>query len=311
MRIVVTGGAGFIGSHLCDHYINQGHEVVAVDNFVTGSRGNVTHLVGNPDFTLIDHDICKPIVIDGPVDAVFNLASPASPPHYLEMPIDTLRIGSEGTYHCLELAREKGASFLMASTSEVYGDPLEHPQLESYYGNVDPIGPRAVYDEAKRFSEAMTMAYHREYDMDTHIVRIFNTYGPRMNPEDGRVVPNFIIQALRQQPLTVYGDGAQTRSFQYVDDLVNGMVRLMASDYHYPINIGNPEEITIVQFAEIVNELTNNTGGIKYLPQERIVGDPQRRQPAIGRAAEVLGWKPSVSVRDGLAKTIAYFREYA
>ncbi len=311
MRIVVTGGAGFIGSHLCDHYINEGHDVIAVDNFVTGSQANVAHLSDNPKFMLIDHDICTPMKIDGTVDAVFNLASPASPPQYLELPIETMRAGAEGTYHCLELAREKGASFLIASTSEVYGDPLEHPQRESYSGNVDPIGPRSVYDEAKRYAESMTMAFHRKHKMNTHIIRIFNTYGPRMNPEDGRVVPNFIIQALRQQPLTVYGDGKQTRSFQYVDDLVNGMALLMASDYPYPVNIGNPGEITILEFAEIVNELTNNPGGIQYLPQDRIEGDPQRRQPAIGRAAEVLGWKPTISVQDGLAKTINYFREYA
>src|SRR6185369_17380170 len=269
LRVLITGGAGFLGSHLCDRFLAEGHTVIAMDNLITGNTRNIAHLAGNPNFSFIRHDTTNYIYINGPLDAVLNFASPASPIDYLKLPIQTLKVGALGTHNTLGLALAKGARFLIASTSEIYGDPLEHPQKESYAGNVDPIGPRGVYDEAKRYAEAITMAYHNVHNVDTRIVRIFNTYGPRMRLADGRVVPNFIAQALRGEPLTVYGDGAQTRSFQYVSDLIEGLYRLLMSDYNQPVNIGNPTEMTILQFAEAVNEITGNTAGIVY-KDERI-----------------------------------------
>jgi len=279
-----------------------------MDNLITGNTRNIGHLAGNPNFSFIRHDITNYIYINGPLDAVLNFASPASPIDYLKLPIQTLKVGALGTHNTLGLALAKGARFLLASTSEIYGDPLEHPQKESYSGNVDPIGPRGVYDEAKRYAEAITMAYHNAHGVDTRIVRIFNTYGPRMRLADGRVVPNFIAQALRGEPLTVYGDGAQTRSFQYVSDLIEGLYRLLMSDYNQPVNIGNPTEMTIRQFAEAVNEITGNKAGITF-KDERIKGDPQTRQPDITRARTILGWEPKVNLPEGLQKTVAYFRE--
>ncbi|MBC8170951.1 MAG: GDP-mannose 4,6-dehydratase, partial [Anaerolineae bacterium] len=258
MRILITGGAGFIGSHLCDRFLGQGFQVIAVDNLITGDLRNLEHLVDNPDFTFIHHDISEPFQIDGALDAVLNFASLASPPHYLRYPIETLKVGSYGTHNTLDLALAKNARYLLASTSEIYGDPLEHPQGENYNGNVDPIGVRSVYDEGKRYAESLTMAYHRKYALRTYIVRIFNTYGPRMTLIDGRVVPNFISQAVTGQSLTVYGNGRQTRSFQYIDDLIDGLNRLVFSDYHEPVNIGNPHEMTILEFAQVINELTDN-----------------------------------------------------
>ncbi len=308
MRVVIAGGAGFIGSHLCDRFIADGHDVVAVDNLLTGSQANLSHLLGNPRFTFLKHDITTPIPVSGPLDAVLNMASPASPVDYLTYPIETMQVGSAGTLNALELARARGCRFLMASTSEIYGDPLEHPQRETYLGNVDSTGPRAVYDEAKRFSEALTMAYHRTYALPTRIVRIFNTYGPRMRLDDGRVVPNFIGQALRGEALTVYGDGSQTRSFCYVDDEVEGLARLLMSDEVMPTNIGNPDEMTITQFAQLINEITGNTAGI-VTQDKRIPGDPQTRKPDISKARRVLGWEPRIGIREGLAQTIEYFRE--
>ncbi len=315
MRIVVLGGAGFIGSHLCDRLLSEGHRVVAVDNFITGSRRNVGHLAGNKAFSLIKANISNPLalnVIQGKVDAVMNLASPASPVGYLDNPIETMLVGSHGTYNALELARKKKARFLMASTSEVYGDPKEHPQKESYWGHVNSIGVRSVYDEAKRYAEALTMAYHRTYGMPTRIIRIFNTYGPRMALNDGRVVPNFVKQAVSNEPLTVYGDGKATRAFCYVTDLVDGMLRLLWSDEPNPVNIGSPREMTITQFAEAVLAAAGPgcTSKIKYVrPQaERIADDPQRRRPDITRAKQILGWAPKVSLEAGLRETIAYFR---
>lgn len=308
MRVIIAGGAGFIGSHLCDWYLNDGHEVVAIDNLMTGTPYNVAHHDDNPNFELIVHNICEPFDVDGPVDLVLNFASPASPVDYLGHPLMTLRVGSFGTHNTLDLALRKNAAFLLASTSEIYGDPLEHPQRESYYGNVNPIGIRSVYDEAKRYAEAVTMAYHREFELNTHIVRIFNTYGPRMRLNDGRVVPNFVDQALHGEALTVYGQGDQTRSFQFVSDLVRGVVRLAASDYHLPVNIGNPVEMTIRKFAEVVNEITDNTAGISFMPAGRTENDPQTRKPDIARAKAVLDWEPKVDLHDGLAQTIAYFQ---
>lgn len=308
MRVLITGGAGFLGSHLCDRFLAEGHSVIAMDNLVTGNTRNIAHLAGNPNFQFVRHDVTNYIYIAGPVDAVLHFASPASPIDYLKLPIQTLKVGSLGTHNALGLALDKGAKFLLASTSEIYGDPLIHPQREDYPGNVDPIGPRGVYDEAKRFAEAITMAYHRYHRVDTRIVRIFNTYGPRMRLADGRVVPNFIAQALRGEPLTVYGDGSQTRSFQYMSDLIEGIYRLLLSGYNEPVNIGNPVEMTILQFAETVNAVTGNKAGIVF-KDERIKGDPQVRQPDISRAREILQWEPKVQLREGLEPTIAYFRE--
>lgn len=308
LRVVIAGGAGFIGSHLCESFLSQNHSVVCLDNYLTGTPQNILHLQSNPNFELMEHDITKSISIDGEVDIVLNFASPASPPHYLQHPIETLMVGSIGTQNLLNLAREKGAKFMMASTSEVYGDPLQHPQSEMYYGNVNSIGPRSVYDEAKRYAESITMAYHREYNLSTRIIRIFNTYGPRMSLDDGRVVPNFIAQALRGEPLTIYGDGSQTRSFQYVDDLVRGIQTLLTYEYHEPINLGNPHEITINEFAHVINMATDNPGGIIYQPHNRITNDPQRRKPDIRRAKEVLGWEPTTGLYEGITRTIEYYK---
>jgi dTDP-glucose 4,6-dehydratase len=305
-RAVVTGGAGFLGSHLCERLLAEGIAVVAVDNLVTGKRENVAQLAGRDDFELVLHDVSTPIEIEGPVDHVLHFASPASPIDYLELPIQTLKVGSLGTHNSLGLAKAKGARYLLASTSEVYGDPLVHPQPESYWGNVNPIGPRGVYDEAKRFAEAMTMAYHRVHGLDTRIVRIFNTYGPRMRPRDGRVVPAFCQQALAGEPMTVFGDGGQTRSFCYVDDLVDGIFRLLMSAETRPTNIGNPHEMTILHFAERIRALTGSSSEIVFRPLPE--DDPKTRQPDITRARTVLGWEPRVSLDEGLARTIDYFR---
>ncbi|GAB4308678.1 MAG: SDR family oxidoreductase [Phototrophicales bacterium] len=309
MRIVITGGAGFIGSHLCDRFLSEGYDVVAMDNLLTGDERNIAHLRDNPSFTFIRHDVSTFIDLPGQVDAVLHFASPASPIDYLKYPIQTLKVGALGTHNALGLALAKGAKFLLASTSEVYGDPLVHPQPETYVGNVDAIGPRGVYDEAKRYAEAMTMAYHRTHGLQTRIVRIFNTYGPRMRLDDGRVVPNFIGQALRGEPLTIYGDGLQTRSFQYVDDLIEGIYRLLNTDFVDPVNIGNPHEMTIKDFAEVVNQLTTNPAGVVF-QDSRIKGDPQTRQPDITRAKSILGWEPKVDLETGLRRTIDYFRQH-
>lgn len=309
MRVLITGGAGFIGSHLCERLLADGHSVIAMDNFLTGTAENIAHLFGQERFHFIQHNVTNYMYVAGPLDAVLHFASPASPIDYLELPIQTLKVGSLGTHNALGLAKEKQARFVLASTSEVYGDPLIHPQPESYWGNVNPVGPRGVYDEAKRFAEALTMAYHRYHGLDTRIVRIFNTYGPRMRLADGRVVPNFIQQALRQEPLTVYGDGQQTRSFQYVDDLVEGIVRLLDSDEHEPVNIGNPREFTIKAFAELVNHLTGNPASIVVKPELRIVDDPQTRQPDITKARTILHWEPRISLEEGIQRTIPYFRQ--
>ncbi len=309
MRVLITGAAGFIGSHLSDRFLAEGHSVIGMDNLITGNVRNIAHLAGNSLFKFIRHDVTNYIYVQGDVDAVLHFASPASPIDYLRIPIPTLKVGALGTHNALGLALAKGARFLLASTSEVYGDPLQHPQREDYTGNVDPIGPRGVYDEAKRFAEAMTMAYHRAHGLDTRIVRIFNTYGPRMRLDDGRVVPNFIGQALRGEALTVYGDGSQTRSFQYVDDLVEGVYRLLLSNFNEPVNIGTSEEMTMVAFAHKVNELTGNEAGIVFKSADRIQGDPQTRRPDTTRAREVLQWQPSIPLSEGLPKTIDYFRE--
>ena len=308
MRVLITGGAGFLGSHLSDRFLAEGHEVIAMDNLITGNTDNIAHLAGHDRFSFIKHDVTNYIFIDGPLDAILHFASPASPVDYLELPIQTLKVGALGTHKALGLAKDKGARFLLASTSEVYGDPQIHPQPESYYGYVNPIGPRGVYDEAKRFAEAMTMAYNRFHDVDTRIVRIFNTYGPRMRLRDGRVVPNFIQQALRGESLTVYGDGAQTRSFCYVDDLIEGIYRLLMSDEVEPVNIGNPGEYTIKQFAEVINQLTDNPAGITY-KDLRTQDDPQVRQPDIAKAQALLGWEPKIDLEEGLARTIPWFRD--
>jgi dTDP-glucose 4,6-dehydratase len=309
VRILITGGAGFLGSHLADRFLAEGHEVIAMDNLLTGSLRNIQHLEENRHFKFIQHNVSLYIDIDGPVDAVLHFASPASPVDYLMYPIQTLKVGAMGTHNALGLAWKKGARFLLASTSEVYGDPLVHPQDESYWGNVDPIGPRGVYDEAKRFGEAITMAYHRTHSVNTRIVRIFNTYGPRMRLDDGRVVPNFIGQALRGEPLTIYGDGAQTRSFCFVEDEIDGIYRLLISDEHMPVNIGNPHEMTIIQFADLINELTDNRAGTVIQEDKRISGDPQTRQPDITKARNILGWEPKIDIREGLRRTIEYFKD--
>lgn len=307
MRIVVTGGAGFIGSHLVDRLIDEGHRVVVLDNLVTGALANIEHHRSNPKFEYIHHDVSNHILVPGEVDWVLHLASPASPIDYLELPIQTLKVGSFGTHNALGLAKIKGAKFLLTSTSEVYGDPLVHPQPETYWGNVNPIGPRGVYDEAKRYAEAVTMAYHRTHGVDTRIVRIFNTYGPRNRPNDGRVVPTFINQALRGEPMTVFGEGQQTRSFQYVSDLVEGIRRLMDSPVNEPVNIGNPVEFTIKDFAKLVLEMTSSSSEIVYrpLPQD----DPRTRKPDISRAQSLLGWEPRVPLEEGLARTIEWYRQ--
>ncbi len=303
---VVTGGAGFLGSHLTDRLLAEGHRVIGIDNFITGSRANIEHLSGNVDYRFVQQDVTQYILVDEEVDFVFHFASPASPIDYLEHPIPTLKVGALGTHNTLGLAKAKKARFLIASTSECYGDPLVHPQTEDYWGNVNPIGPRGVYDEAKRFAEAMTMAYHRYHHVDTKIVRIFNTYGPRMRLRDGRVVPAFIGQALSGEPLTIFGDGSQTRSFCYVSDLIDGIYRLALSDFHEPVNIGNPREMTIKQFAEEILRITGSKSGIEYRPLP--VDDPKVRQPDITRAKKVLGWEPQVSFEDGIKTTIDYFR---
>ena len=305
-RVVITGAAGFIGSHLAEALLDRGYSVVGIDNLLTGDIGNVTHLQ-NRDFTFIKHDVTNYIFVDGPVDYVLHWASPASPIDYLELPIPTLKVGALGTHKALGLAKAKGARFVLASTSEVYGDPLEHPQKETYWGNVNPIGPRGVYDEAKRFAEAMTVAYHRFHGLDTKIVRIFNTYGPRMRVRDGRAVPEFISQALRNEDVTVFGNGNQTRSFCYVSDLVDGILRLMLSDLNDPVNIGNPAEMTINEIANVIIEMTGSKSRIVH--KELPVDDPKVRRPDITRAQTLLGWEPQVPLRKGLTQTIAYFRE--
>jgi len=314
LRIVVTGGAGFVGSHLCDRLLQEGHQVVAIDNLVTGSVESIAHLAGRDDFRFIKHDVSNFIFVAGKVDVVCHLASPASPnpasPYgYPQLPIQTLKVGALGTHNALGLARANQARFLLASTSEVYGDPKEHPQREDYWGHVDPIGPRSVYDEAKRFAEAITMAYHRYHDLDTRIARIFNTYGPRMRLDDGRVVPNFLCQAIAGQPLTVYGDGAQTRSFCYVADLVDGLYRLVLADFHEPVNLGNPAEMTIAELGEVVNRLTGNPAKMQLIPDARAPADPQQRKPDIRRAKEVLDWEPTTLLEAGLQDTLADFRK--
>ena len=309
MRVLITGGAGFIGSHLCDRALAEGHVVVAVDNLITGDRANIAHLADNQAFRFIQHDVTRFITFEAPLDVVFHLASPASPVDYLRLPIQTLKASSLGTHNAIGLARARGARFFLASTSEVYGDPQVHPQHESYLGHVDTLGPRGVYDNAKRYAEAVTMAYHRVHGIDTRIVRIFNTYGPRMRLADGRVVPNFIAQSLRGEPLTVYGDGTQTRSFQYISDLIEGIWRLLKTPCHEPVNIGNPREMTIIDFATVVNELANNPAGIIFKEDSRMAGDPQTRQPDITRARTLLGWEPRISLSEGLRATIDFFRD--
>lgn len=309
MRVLITGAAGFLGSHLTDRFLRDGHEVVGLDNFITGSPDNIAHLTGNDRFKFVRHNISTETYVAGDLDGVLHFASPASPIDYLKLPIQTLKVGSYGTINALGIAKAKNARFFLASTSEVYGDPQEHPQRETYWGNVNPIGPRGVYDEAKRFAEAVTMAYHRHHGVDTRIVRIFNTYGPRMRPHDGRVVSNFIAQALNNEPITIYGDGSQTRSFCYVEDEVEGLYQLFLRGDAMPMNIGNPDEYTVKQIAELVIELTGSGSTIVYhpLPED----DPKVRRPDITRAKEVLGWQPRVPVREGVARTVAYFRQLA
>jgi len=314
MRILITGAAGFLGSNICDRLLAEGHQVIGMDNFITGSPDNLAHLAGDQNYLFIRHDVSNFIFVPGELNAVMHFASPASPnPNspfgYLNLPIQTLKAGALGTHNTLGVARAFNTRYILASTSEIYGDPLEHPQTEEYWGHVSPIGPRSVYDEAKRFAEALTMAYHRFHNVDTRIVRIFNTYGPRMHLDDGRVVPNFLQQALNGQPLTVYGDGSQSRSFCYVDDLVEGIYRLLLSDEHQPVNIGNTVETTMLEFAKTINELTGNKAGIIYKDDARGEGDPQRRQPDISRAKAILNWEPKISLEEGLMKTIPYFKE--
>ena len=305
---VVTGAAGFLGSHLSDRLLGEGYKVIGIDNLLTGNIRNIEHLAGNPDFQFIKHDVTNYIYLPGAVDLVFHMASPASPIDYLQLPIQTLKVSSLGTHNALGLAKAKNATFLIASTSECYGDPLEHPQKETYWGNVNPIGPRGCYDEAKRFAEAMTMAYHRYHKVDTKIVRIFNTYGPRMRLEDGRVVPAFIGQALQGHPLTVFGDGSQTRSFCYVSDLIDGIYRLSQSNYHEPVNIGNPGEMTVLQFARAILDMTGSSAPIERRPLPE--DDPKVRQPDISLAKRILGWEPKVSFDEGIKKTVEYFRAF-
>ena len=308
MRILVTGAAGFLGSHLTDRLLGDGHTVAGVDNLSTGSRENFAHLKGEPRFQFEERDICQPFD-PGRVDYIFNMASPASPPEYLRLGIETLRVGSVGVENVLEIAAKYDAGFLHASTSECYGDPLEHPQRESYWGNVNPVGPRSVYDEAKRFAEALTMAYHRSRGVNTHLVRIFNTYGPRLHPSDGRVISNFMMQALRGEPLTIYGDGKQTRSFCYVDDLIEGILRLARSEEHYPVNIGNPDEFTILECAQAVLEVTGSKSELRFedLPED----DPTRRCPDIAKARALLDWEPRVNLMEGLRKSLGFFKDKA
>ena len=304
-KTIVTGGAGFIGSYLCEYLIERGHKVVCVDNLITGRRTNLENIENHRNFEFIEHDVTEPFFIEDKVDYIYHLASPASPKDYLEHPIHTLKVGALGTYHMLGLAKQQGARFLLASTSEVYGDPKVNPQPEEYWGNVNPIGPRGVYDEAKRYAEAITMAYHRSHNVDTRIARIFNTFGPRMRLDDGRAVPNFIGQVLRREPITVYGDGSQTRSFCFVSDLVEAIYRLMMSEYDLPMNLGNPEELSILEFAKLIKKLCESDSEIVYeqLPQD----DPMQRKPDISKAKEILGWKPKVGLEQGLIKTIEWF----
>ncbi len=314
MRVFITGAAGFLGSHLSDRLLSEGHEVIGMDNFITGNPQNLAHLAGNPKFSFIRHDVSNYIFVPGRIDAVMHFASPASPNKdsprgYVNLPIQTMKAGALGTHNTLGVARTHNARYLLASTSEIYGDPLEHPQTESYWGHVNPIGERSVYDEAKRFAEALTMAYHRFHGLNTSIVRIFNTYGPRMHIEDGRVVPNFLRQALLGEPLTIYGDGSQTRSFCYVSDLVDGIYRLLMSGEHDPVNIGNPVETSILEFAEAINKLTANPAGVEYKTLSRTEGDPQRRRPDNTRARTVLDWEPKVQLDEGLKRTIPYFKQ--
>jgi dTDP-glucose 4,6-dehydratase len=305
-RIAVLGGAGFLGSHLCERLLGDGAAVISVDNLITGSERNIAHLRTHPAFKERRQDIVEPLEIDGTLEFVFNLASPASPVDYVRLPIETLRTGSVGTEHALQLAERTGATLIQASTSEIYGDPLIHPQREDYFGNVDPVGPRAVYDEAKRFGETLVSAYHRVRGVKTRIARIFNTYGPRMRLDDGRVVPTFIRQALQREDFTVFGDGKQTRSFCYVSDLIEGLLRLAEADVHDPINLGNPDEMTVLEFAEIIRKVVGGGGKLKFAPLPK--GDPKQRRPDISRARELLGWEPKVSLEEGLRKTIAFFR---
>ena len=307
-RVVITGGAGFLGSHLCERFLADGDEVICLDNFLTGKPSNVEHLLGNSAFRLIRADVTNYVHVSGPVDLVLHFASPASPIDYLQLPIQTMKVGSLGTLHTLGLAKEKGARFILASTSEAYGDPQVHPQPESYWGHVNPVGPRGVYDEAKRFAEALTMAYRRAHGVDSGIVRIFNTYGIRMRPDDGRAIPTFIKQALRGEPMTVAGEGSQTRSVQYVDDLVEGVVRLANSDHPGPVNIGSPHEMTMLSLAELIRELTGSSSEIAFIPRPE--DDPSVRQADITLARDLLGWEPKVDPTDGLRRTIAWFREH-
>ncbi len=314
MKVLITGAAGFLGSHLCDLLLANGNEVIGMDNFLTGDPQNIAHLAGNPKFSFIRHDVSNFIFVAGKIDAVMHFASPASPnknsPYgYPNLPIQTMKAGALGTHNALGVAKANNATFLLASTSEIYGDPEEHPQKESYFGHVDPTGPRSMYDEAKRFAEALTMSYHRFHGINTKIVRIFNTYGPRMRLDDGRVIPNFIQQALRQEELTVYGEGFQTRSFCFVEDLIQGIYKLLLSETHDPVNIGNPTEMTMIELAEKINKMTKNPSGITHIRNMRLGNDPERRKPDISRATEILNWLPNYSLEMGLAKTIPYFQD--
>lgn len=313
MRILITGAAGFLGSNLCDRLLSEGHEVIGLDNFITGNPQNIAHLMGNEKFSFQKHDVSNYIFVNGKVDAILHFASPASPnplspSGYFNLPIQTMKAGALGTHNCLGVARAQGAKFLLASTSEIYGDPQVHPQSETYTGNVDPAGPRAVYDEAKRFAESITMAYHRTHGVDSRIVRIFNTYGPRMDLEDGRALPNLLKQALLGQPLTVYGDGSQTRSFCYVDDLIDGILKLLYSDEHLPVNIGNQDEMSLLEFAETINRVVGNTAGVTFVKDARSVRDPQQRRPDITRARTILGWEPKIPLEQGIKMTVPYFK---